>query len=265
MSKPKKHQLIALSSIPIIIVGYFLLFSSGGVSSIGFIFGVILLCAGFYIGIDSLVTLIAYPPKRGLEQVPSAVPAVTVPAPVSVTMPQPVPVSVAPQPAPTYVQYVPSTRITAFPLGIRCNSWTDFKHLASKSKVVLFDFSEKDRVFRLHAASDDHFYVYESPFQQPQTITVTKGGGRSLPVDVRIKIKETEPSRKFAIISKQEIKNEFEFGLAYSIIPKLVKEDEKWVVELRYLIDTEEVRGLLSRELNVPQDIVAEGDLTQLI
>lgn len=86
LKSPRKHLVLGVFSVLVIILAYFLLFASTSPWSVSFIVGVGLLCLGFYTAIDSLISLVKF--RRGEEAKPA-------PSPVAPALPTP---TVAPPP-----------------------------------------------------------------------------------------------------------------------------------------------------------------------
>ncbi len=127
---------------------------------------------------------------------------------------------------------------------MECNSWLDFKSRADQPALVTYELNSPAKVFHLHAVKDDAVYIYREDLwsEDPETLT-------------RVALGETEKG-----IAKQALDKRLECGLAYSVLPKLLKKEERLTAELEYRMDPDYVRSFISLMLRVPKEKVTPAE-----
>ena len=127
---------------------------------------------------------------------------------------------------------------------MECGSWLDFKSRADQPALVTYKLNSIDRVFHLRAVKDDAVYVYQEPLwsETPET-------------SAQVALGETEKG-----IDRRIMEKRLECGLAYSVSPKLLKREGRWITELEYRMDPNYVKNFISIMLRVPKEKVTHEE-----
>ncbi|MEM2936094.1 MAG: DUF308 domain-containing protein [Candidatus Bathyarchaeia archaeon] len=127
---------------------------------------------------------------------------------------------------------------------VECGSWLDFKSRADQPALVTYELNSLAKVFRLRAVKGDAVYVYREPLWSEDPATLT-----------RIALGETEKG-----IGRRAIEKRLDCGLAYSVLPKLLKKEGGWTAKLEYQMDPNYVRSFISLMLKVPKEKVTHAE-----
>lgn len=150
---------------------------------------------------------------------------------------------------------------------IRCHNWEDLKRLVDSPEIVLYELNPSEKLFHIYAINFgkvQQIYFYDEPlwFKATEKIKIKKG---EVPVvETRINSLDKPESAKFSIVGTNPMKKKLNCGLSYKVVAKLLKEEKKWIVEINYQLNHDEVRNFISREMNVPTNKVAEGAIAEL-
>jgi hypothetical protein len=144
----------------------------------------------------------------------------------------------------------------------RCVSWEDFTRLSRDAEMAIYEIDDSDMAFRVYAIKENIF-VYEEPLLFPAKTEIVEDKRRHRAKTSRNAVNKTEQSR-FTIISRQAITKTLRCGLSYSVTPRLVKEDNRWIAEFRYKFEPSAVSKFLSLALATPIDRVVEGTLPKV-
>lgn len=143
--------------------------------------------------------------------------------------------------------------------------WEDFLRFSKEAAMVVYKLKVTTGVFRVCAVKDN-VLVYEEGLPLPQKTRLMKGReGWEAEIPPTTDMERPEWLSKFAIISRRVIRKAFECGVPYSILPKLVRQKGKWIVEFEYQLDPKEVSSLLSKTLEIPEKYVVQGDILKLL
>jgi len=146
---------------------------------------------------------------------------------------------------------------------IRCVVWDDFARLSKQAEMAVYELKASEQIFRICALKGNVF-VYEERLPLPQRIDVTKDKDELQLKALAVNVRNSEHMSEFAIISREVIRKTLRCGLPYSIVPRLIKEKNKWTVEFEYQMDPEETKKFLSHILDVPQESIIQGDVLRI-
>lgn len=144
---------------------------------------------------------------------------------------------------------------------VKCDCWEDFVQFSKEARIIVYNFRIDEGSFHI-CAIKERVFTYKERFPFPQKTEITKNGSKwkfkSYTIDDE---KQSKNTGGLVIFSRRPLQRKFECGMPYSVIPKLIREGDKWTIELKCELNPETVAGFLSETLKVSRDRVIEGDV----
>jgi hypothetical protein len=148
-------------------------------------------------------------------------------------------------------------------ITIRCFFWEDFTRFSKDAEIAIYEINSLDAVFRVYAIKENIF-IYEESLPFPEKTEIAEDKRRRKVEKAHENASHLTEQNKFIIISRQVITKTLRCGLSYSVTPKLIKEDNRWIAEFEYRFKPSTVSKFLSQTLETPTERIVEGNLLKV-
>jgi len=144
-------------------------------------------------------------------------------------------------------------------ITIHCVFWEDFVRFSKHAEMAIYEINTAKAFFRVCAVKEN-IIVYKEHLPTPKHIELVKYKWKHEKASKNFSNLPEEPSR-FVITSRHTARKTLSCGIAYSVTPRLIRDDNGWIAEFEYEFEPTMVSEFLSRVLETSMDRVVEGNL----